>query len=447
MRKWGFKTGLNIFSLRFIWGWSVAVLFGSAGFFAARLFDFSQLPAVGWTLGSFGFVGGGLLARQLRSAGARVRPSQYLLLALTWALGCMGGSFPLFFTVGTRLEMAVRTFYSFAIFGAGGGIITTLVLRSLFPQHAKNDWMPSAIAWAFSWGLAAVTVDAAGEWLQSTGPAWAAWPLAIAIMTVVLGLGSGCSILRFFQSDQGAWPHRGLMIRDGAFSAAGQTAHSPWILIILCIPFYLNDFSNIFVKDWRWWLVIDYAGVKLFPFLVIRHLIGNRTLTRVDFAGSGRQSAVSFLSVVVITALAALFIEQNGSLLLTKLFRDAPVGSIPDIPYPFWKWIDLSAGLLMAGILEEVVFRGYFFTFLRQYSFRPSVCILFSAVAFGMIHWSGGVHQIILTSAVGAVFMLVYLRTASLPAVIMSHFIVNFVDLAGIIPSSLFRFFSFPPLH
>jgi len=54
---------------------------------------------------------------------------------------------------------------------------------------------------------------------------------------------------------------------------------------------------------------------------------------------------------------AARSIEQNGSLLLKKLFRDAPMGSIPDIPDPLWKWIDLSAGLLMVGIFEEVVFR------------------------------------------------------------------------------------------
>jgi len=101
----------------------------------------------------------------------------------------------------------------------------------------------------------------------------------------------------------------------------------------------------------------------------------------------------------------------------------------------------------VTGIFEEIVFRGYLHTFLRQYTRRPFVIILFSAVAFGFIHWSGGLHQIITASAAGAVFMLLYLRTYSLPAIIVSHFVVNFGELAGVIPATLFCTFSAPPLR
>jgi hypothetical protein len=34
-------------------------------------------------------------------------------------------------------------------------------------------------------------------------------------------------------------------------------------LILLVSPFYLNDFASIFIKDWRLWLFIDYAGAPL----------------------------------------------------------------------------------------------------------------------------------------------------------------------------------------
>ena len=64
-----------------------------------------------------------------------------------------------------------------------------------------------------------------------------------------------------------------------------------------------------------------------------------------------------------------------------------------------------------------------------------------SAVAFGFIHWSGGLHKVIVTSLLGAVFMMLYIRTRSLPAIMLAHFAINFVDFAKVIPKSIFRFY------
>jgi|TARA_B110000263_G_scaffold237696_1_gene238220 membrane protease YdiL (CAAX protease family) len=37
--------------------------------------------------------------------------------------------------------------------------------------------------------------------------------------------------------------------------------------------------------------------------------------------------------------------------------------------------------------------------------------------------------------------MITYLRTRSLPAIILAHFTTNFIDFAGVIPKSVFNFF------
>lgn len=66
-------------------------------------------------------------------------------------------------------------------------------------------------------------------------------------------------------------------------------------LIILAAPFYLNDFANIFVKSWEWWLFIDYAGVKLFPLVVVLWLIRSRRMAPSEF-GLSSQPLPSFLS-------------------------------------------------------------------------------------------------------------------------------------------------------
>lgn len=57
------------------------------------------------------------------------------------------------------------------------------------------------------------------------------------------------------------------------------------ILILLATPFYLNDFSNIYIKDWCWWILVDYVSVKLFPFIVIAWLMINKKV-KVDEFGS-----------------------------------------------------------------------------------------------------------------------------------------------------------------
>ncbi|MFC1815143.1 CPBP family intramembrane glutamic endopeptidase [Thermodesulfobacteriota bacterium] len=63
---------------------------------------------------------------------------------------------------------------------------------------------------------------------------------------------------------------------------------------------------------------------------------------------------------------------------------------------------------------------------------RDSKAYLFRSV----LGWTAA----LLFGAVGAVFMLLYLRTGSLPAVMLSHFGVNFIDLANTIPKSIFKF-------
>jgi membrane protease YdiL (CAAX protease family) len=94
----------------------------------------------------------------------------------------------------------------------------------------------------------------------------------------------------------------------------------------------------------------------------------------------------------------------------------------------------------MVGIFEELIFRGYMHTFISRYTKSSFAIVVISAVAFGLIHWSLGLHAVLITSTIGAVFMIAYLRTRSLPALMLAHFAVNFIDFAGIIPKSIFTF-------
>lgn len=210
------------------------------------------------------------------------------------------------------------------------------------------------------------------------------------------------------------------------------------VLVLLVSPFYLNDFASIFIKDWRLWLFIDYVGVKVFPLVVTLWLIRSKKMRPAEL-GLTTQSVPSFLIAFLILALVGTVIDQNGYLLIAKLPGYPPLGDMPVIGSLAWNWIDLTLGLLLVGIVEELVFRGYMYTFLSRFTQSSSAIVAVSSVAFGLIHWSLGLHAVLITSIIGAVFMSAYLRTRALPPVMLAHFAVNFIDFAGVVPKSIFK--------
>ena len=212
------------------------------------------------------------------------------------------------------------------------------------------------------------------------------------------------------------------------------------VLLVLAAPFYLNDFASIYVKDWRWWLAIDYVAVKLFPLAVVAWLIASGRMQLAEF-GLTVQSTPALWATFLFAALAGTLIDQNAYDLLKALPGYAPLGAMPDIRNDAWNRFDLGVGLLLVGVLEEMVFRAYACTVISRYTANPAAIVAISAVAFGLIHWSLGFLTVLITAIIGALFMVIYLRTRSAPALMLAHFAVNFIDFAGVIPKSIFRFF------
>ena len=210
------------------------------------------------------------------------------------------------------------------------------------------------------------------------------------------------------------------------------------ILILLATPFYLNDFSNIYCKDWRWWVFIDYVSVKVFPLIVVAWLIGSKKIKAGEL-GLRLQPALSFVTVFLVVTLIGTLIDQNAYKLIAKLPGYSSLGAMPIIKSTTWNWTDLTVGLLMVGIFEELVFRGFMCAYLDTYTRNRFAIVLISSIAFGFIHWSSGLHVVLVSSIIGAVFMIAYLKTRSLPAIMLAHFAINFIDYAGVIPKTIFK--------
>jgi MFS family permease len=297
-------------------GWTIAAFLGSMGALLLLIPGFPMKIAAQATAGIIGLVGGLSYAFLFRAIGGKVDRRHILVLSVTWALSFVFGITPLFHTSGSAPAMMTLTFCSFAVFGALGGMVTARLLRSVHPVVIARDFMPSIGIWSFSFGLAAVASNVVGEGLEMFLPEWIAWFIAFEAMALIIGGAGGYSVVRFLRTEgRGNDAPAEIAHR----SSLGESHHPYFIvLMMLCLPFYLNDFSDIYVKDWRLWLAIDYVAVKLFPFLVVFGLIHTKKMEFSAF-GLNHQPAGAFLAVCFIGTLSAIFLEQSSCLF--------PVGS------------------------------------------------------------------------------------------------------------------------
>lgn len=103
----------------------------------------------------------------------------------------------------------------------------------------------------------------------------------------------------------------------------------------------------------------------------------------------------------------------------TVLFR------FPHITDPSFRWFDLTAGLALTAVVEELVFRKLFHALFAE-RFGVVGVVVASSVLFGLIHWSSGVGTMLTSCVIGVVFMMTMQRTGSALAVIVAHYLINF---------------------
>jgi len=204
------------------------------------------------------------------------------------------------------------------------------------------------------------------------------------------------------------------------------------ILGVLTAPFLLNDFANIFVRDYRVWLTIDYIFVKAMPLAAILFFLRTK---RISYSDLGIKSVRvgSFIILTLTMTFLGTILDQFGSRLLTMLLPDTRLGGMPTITNPVLDRIDLYFGLFLVAILEEVIFRGLYFTILSRYLRGITALFVVSSLTFGLIHWSLGLSAIVHTAIIGGVFMVCMWRTGSVIPTIIAHFLVNYVAFSGIL--------------
>jgi len=198
----------------------------------------------------------------------------------------------------------------------------------------------------------------------------------------------------------------------------------PVVLALAYLPYYLNDFVNIWITDYVAWVWLDYAQ-RLVAVAVAFWALRRGDVSRTDL-GLDRIPWPSFLKWSAVTAAAAMAYLYLSECILAPYFPKGSLGSVPFDPDSPLFTFDLTFGLLLVGFSEELVCRGLTLSVLKKRLPIPAVYIA-SALLFSLMHWSLSTHTLVDAFVYGLILVPATLVTGTIWPGVVVHFLVNFV--------------------
>jgi membrane protease YdiL (CAAX protease family) len=209
------------------------------------------------------------------------------------------------------------------------------------------------------------------------------------------------------------------------------------ILAVLSSIFLLNDFLFMRAEGYAAWLLIDY-GSRLLAVGIVLALMQRKISRAAEFGLTGIPFLPGLAWLLFLTA-TGILIDQVGWRFLEQHLPYTQLAAMPKIKSPFVNIFDLIFGITLVAVSEEIVFRGYCFTALHE-RLSPRALVALSAVLFGMIHWSQGLHAVLSAALWGILPMVSMIRTRSIIPAVLAHYITDLVSFGGGVPERWFDF-------
>lgn len=212
---------------------------------------------------------------------------------------------------------------------------------------------------------------------------------------------------------------RGHMVRTDHETVDWPRA-GPWFGLAATV-FFLNDFVFLGVEGYRAWLAADYAA----RLIALACLLGPAAPRAAIRAGLRARPRAIVLCAVALCA-AALGIAADGA-------RGAVAAALPGLDgirfpapeAPLLHAFDLSVGLALVALSEELAFRAPLLLATRDGRIGRASGLIVSALLFGLIHWSQGLDNVVAGTLVGLVLGAATLATRTLWPALIAHYLVD----------------------
>ena len=201
------------------------------------------------------------------------------------------------------------------------------------------------------------------------------------------------------------------------------------VFVSLFAVYVLNDFLFLASLSAEKWLFFDYSirTVSLaVAFFFIRKGVfapSELGLRPMAFKKMAFWTGIIFLLGVVIDRFLWRF--------LTDALPGTALFSFPPVENRFLYFFDLSFGIALVALSEEIIFRGIAYSVLKKHIARPVAICFVSGIMFGLIHWSLGIPSLITTFLWGFCVMAVFIKTKNIWPAILGHYLYDLLDFSG----------------
>lgn len=186
--------------------------------------------------------------------------------------------------------------------------------------------------------------------------------------------------------------------------------------------FFLNDLPMLAVRGTYWVYVIDYVtrAAVIIAIIVVPHLRAA--------ASDWGQVRVRWYEAAILAAVPAIAYSQlyeHVALPLNATLKLPLTFGWLKIEQPFLRLVDLSFGLILVAISEELVCRQLARAYLLPRLKSEWATALVAAVIFGLMHWGTGIGLVIVATVMSFVFWWTWRESGSLVVPIIGHYFAN----------------------
>lgn len=208
-----------------------------------------------------------------------------------------------------------------------------------------------------------------------------------------------------------------------AFGEALRTIFDRWSLAGASAAVAImvaSQWLRIHQTSTEYWLAADYGGRVLSLAVLVAVGFRHALLPLDKLAIPLPLAGVWIVGLVV----CHLFLLEPLRVHLEAAFPETRLSSPPQIQ-GIWFLIDVTVGLALVAVHEEVVFRRWARGLLKPILGEGLIMIFLSGVVFGLYHWHAGIGNVVSAAAFGCLAMTAYKHMSTIKPVIIAHYLIN----------------------
>ena len=205
-----------------------------------------------------------------------------------------------------------------------------------------------------------------------------------------------------------------------------------WGLVSL---YLINDLFYLSSDSYIKWMLVDYT-VRLVTLIGLFVLYKEYIIDKGTFCFGSYPLNKTLGIVTVFTIVGVLiFVVIEANFQSLNFYKGT---SFPEATNVYLHWFDLTIGLLLVALSEEVLFHSYFYALFKD-RLAPRNLIILSALLFSLIHWSNDMTNILAVFIWALIAMKIFLHTKSIWPLVIVHLATNFILFIDVIDTNLFK--------